>query len=337
MSSCNIWSRLASSLRSCRHEGLVRPPLLALARYPEATATAQHAEDGLFGSPLNCVVYHACTHFREKGVFVNGGANSRNQEKWLFFRCPRNLKILYLFISICLFHVFQLLCINVFELKSYIRSNEKCDVHKKNVLSLIQLFSLSQKEYFILYDEKNMFCLKRVCFIGPKNQRFGLKRCFFRPNCAISGCFSNLGMSMVWAYTLFGSGGGGSGCNGDGPVCWGWSIWVVPGVAIWFGVALRTTCADPGCNGASVRTGGDVKPGLYFSRRLSAAVAYSFVARAGDHGRHRQLSFKCARALRKYKQSPDRTTKWSIHGIQIQMQIRIRIQIPLLSCIYTEK
>ena len=37
------------------------------------------------------------------------------------------------------------------------------------------------------------------------------------------------------------------------------------------------------------------------------------------------------------KQSPDRTTKWSIHGIQIQMQIRIRIQISSLSCIYTEK
>ena len=80
-----------------------------------------------------------------------------------------------------------------------------------------------------------------------------------------------------------------------------------------------------------------IKPGLYFSRRLSAAVAYSFVARAGYHGRHRQLSFKCARPLRKYKQSPDRTTKWSIHGIQIEMQIRIRIQISLLSCIYTEK
>ena len=70
-----------------------------------------------------------------------------------------------------------------------------------------------------------------------------------------------------------------------------------------------------------------LKPGLYFSRRLSTAVAYSFVARAGDHGRHRQLSFKCARAFKKYKQSPDRTTKWSIHGIQIQMQIRVRIQI----------
>ena len=52
-----------------------------------------------------------------------------------------------------------------------------------------------------------------------------------------------------------------------------------------------------------------LKPGIYFSRRLSAAVAYSFVARAGDHGRHRQLSFKCARTVRKYKQSPDRTTK----------------------------
>ena len=84
-------------------------------------------------------------------------------------------------------------------------------------------------------------------------------------------------------------------------------------------------------------SGSTVKPGLYFSRRLSAAVAYSFVARAGNHGRHRQLSFKCTRALRKYKQSPDRTTKWSIHGIQIQMQIRIRIQISSLSCIYTEK
>ena len=33
-----------------------------------------------------------------------------------------------------------------------------------------------------------------------------------------------------------------------------------------------------------------VKPGLYFSRRLSAAVAYSFVARAGDHGPWRASS-----------------------------------------------
>ena len=41
----------------------------------------------------------------------------------------------------------------------------------------------------------------------------------------------------------------------------------------------------------------------------------------------RQLSSKCAQVLGKYKQSPDRTAKWSIHGIQIQ----IRIQISLLT------
>ena len=73
------------------------------------------------------------------------------------------------------------------------------------------------------------------------------------------------------------------------------------------------------------------KPGLYFSHQLSAAVAYSFVARAGDYVRHRQSSFKCARALRKYKQSPNRTTKWSIHGIKIQMRIQMRIQVSLLT------
>ena len=80
-----------------------------------------------------------------------------------------------------------------------------------------------------------------------------------------------------------------------------------------------------------------LKPDLYFSRRLSAAVAYSFVARAGNYGRHRQLLSKFDRALHKYKKSPERTTKWSIHGIQIQMRIQMRIQISLLTCIYTEK
>ena len=80
-----------------------------------------------------------------------------------------------------------------------------------------------------------------------------------------------------------------------------------------------------------------LKPGLYSSRRLSATVAYSFVARADDYWRHRQLSSKCAQILWKYKQSPDRTAKWSIHGIQIQMRIQARIQISWLTCIYNEK
>ena len=73
-----------------------------------------------------------------------------------------------------------------------------------------------------------------------------------------------------------------------------------------------------------------LKPGLYFNRRLPATVAYSFVARAEDYGRHRQLSSKCTRILCKHKQSPDRMTKWSIHGIQIQMRIQIRMQFSLL-------
>ena len=80
-----------------------------------------------------------------------------------------------------------------------------------------------------------------------------------------------------------------------------------------------------------------VKLGLYSSRRLSVAVAYSFVTRAGDHGCHRQLSSKGARVLCKYKQSPNRTAKWSIRGIQIQIRIQIQIQISSLTCIYNEK
>ena len=48
---------------------------------------------------------------------------------------------------------------------------------------------------------------------------------------------------------------------------------------------------------------------LYFSRRLLAAVADSFVVRAGDYGSHRLLSSESARALYKYKQSPNRTAK----------------------------
>ena len=77
-----------------------------------------------------------------------------------------------------------------------------------------------------------------------------------------------------------------------------------------------------------------LEPGLYSSRRLSAAVPYSFVVRAGDYGRYRKSSSKCVQVLCKFKQSPDRTAKWSVHGIEIQMQIQIRIQISWLTCIY---
>ena len=48
----------------------------------------------------------------------------------------------------------------------------------------MQWISLSQKGYFILYNEdKITFCFKKGCFIGPQNQRFRLKK----------GCFSSGG------------------------------------------------------------------------------------------------------------------------------------------------
>ena len=73
---------------------------------------------------------------------------------------------------------------------------------------LIQLISLSQKGYFILYNENKIaFCFKKGRFIGPKNQSFLLKReCFSRPESVKRGYFSSLGTSVV--YVLVGSGGG---------------------------------------------------------------------------------------------------------------------------------
>ena len=44
----------------------------------------------------------------------------------------------------------------------------------------IQLISLSQKGYFIVYNENKIaLCLKKGCFIRPQNRRFPLKRFFF--------------------------------------------------------------------------------------------------------------------------------------------------------------
>ena len=49
-----------------------------------------------------------------------GGANPGNHEKRVIFQAwvrgiLKKGKIFHVFISICLFHVFELLCINVFE------------------------------------------------------------------------------------------------------------------------------------------------------------------------------------------------------------------------------
>ena len=82
----------------------------------------------------------------------------------IFRQSPRNFekknrKILLVFISISSFRMFQLL---------YIRSNEKYDVYS---LSLMQLFSFSQKRTISYITKKRVF-LSKGYFIGPQNQQF---------------------------------------------------------------------------------------------------------------------------------------------------------------------
>ena len=56
-------------------------------------------------------------------------AKSQNKKGVIFQAWVRGIlkkgKILHVFISICLFRMFESLCINVFELQPYIRSNGK--------------------------------------------------------------------------------------------------------------------------------------------------------------------------------------------------------------------
>ena len=87
-----------------------------------------------------------------------------------------------------------------------------------------KLISLSQKEYFILYNEnKIVFCFKKGRFIGPKNQRFRLKKgCFSRPE---SVYFSSLGTSVV--CVLVGSGGGAVGGVWGVVVCGGALYYII--------------------------------------------------------------------------------------------------------------
>ena len=84
--------------------------------------------------PLPTDVYHACIHFRQnRCIFSLGGAHSWNPEKKCNFSgmSPRKgWNFAYIFFLFAYF-AFELWCINVFELKPYIGSNEKCDVHRK--------------------------------------------------------------------------------------------------------------------------------------------------------------------------------------------------------------
>ena len=120
---------------------------------------------------------------------------------FLFFFLRAKLCMLCPFV--CLFRMFELLCINIFELQPYIKSNEKYDVHRKMSSSLIQLFSLSQKGYYIIIlnnEKKTRFTLKKGGGGGGLNLKisdFGWKGAFFRQKFAKGG--SNLGTSVVCA------------------------------------------------------------------------------------------------------------------------------------------
>ena len=151
--------------------------------------------------------------FARKAVFFSKvGANSRNQQKGVFFRHKwakflKRVNILH--VSVCFHPGFHTLHMGrVFKYSFQIRRNAKYDVQSKDALCFIQLISLSQIGYFILYDENEIaFCFKKGCFIGPQNQRFRLKkgRVFFRPESAKRGCFPRLGTSVV--YVLVGRAG----------------------------------------------------------------------------------------------------------------------------------
>ena len=104
---------------------------------------------------------------KEVGYFSMEVSNWRNQEQEVILQewvreILKKGKILHAFISICLFRMFELLCIDVFELYPCIKCNENTTNIEK---CLIQVFSLSQKGYCILYN--TYILLKKGCFIVP--------------------------------------------------------------------------------------------------------------------------------------------------------------------------
>ena len=124
--------------------------------------------------------------FAKKGNFSKLGAKSRKRDKSAKFWNSVNI----LHASACYHSGFHTLDLGrVFKYSFQIRRIEKYDVHGKKYYT--QLISLSQKEYFILFNGNIIaFCFKKGCLIGPQNHRFRLKeRCFSRPESAKRGVF----------------------------------------------------------------------------------------------------------------------------------------------------
>ena len=101
----NSWvnNRKAGDLRRNRAHYDVIVMQSAVLLHVEPARTVTHAKPNIDSGPSSTPdqsVYHACTHFREKGVFFSmGGANSRNYAKGAIFQTwveiLKNYKLLH--------------------------------------------------------------------------------------------------------------------------------------------------------------------------------------------------------------------------------------------------
>ena len=143
----------------------------------------------------------------KKGVIFQRVARIREikERRWFFrHKSAKFWKRVNILHTSAYFHLgFHTLAIGrVFKCSFHVRHNEKYDVRRK--IYLIQFNSLSQKGYFILYNEnKIVFCFKEGYFIGPQNQRLRLKKgCFFAQDPRKGGIFQ----AWVRAWYTFWSG-----------------------------------------------------------------------------------------------------------------------------------
>ena len=112
--------------------------------------------------------------FAKKGAFFQWEARIREIKKKGSFSAM-SLRLNFA-CSICLFNMFELLCITV-----YIRSNEKNTTYIENVLSLKQLFLLSQKGTlsYITKNKKRVLLKKGMFYWASKSAISVEKEGFF--------------------------------------------------------------------------------------------------------------------------------------------------------------
>ena len=107
--------------------------------------------------------------FAQKGYFFNGRCEFAKSRKWWGIFMQQSAKfwivtfLMYSSISICVFRMFGLLCVDILELYPYIRSNENT-TFMRDVFSLMQLLSLSLKRVLHPILRKNRALLLKGAF-----------------------------------------------------------------------------------------------------------------------------------------------------------------------------